>query len=103
MSILMTVGLLLVAFCFTHLRRLYETFKNRQTILKMLGGAFGLAIGAIPSKNVPDLLKLLTDRFSSERQGDEGFSSFIQRIGKKEVRKHRDRASCHVTCAGTIG
>lgn len=57
------------------------------------GGAFGLAIGAIPSKNVPDLLKLLTDRFAKERQGEEGFSSFIQRIGKKEVRKIVDSVS----------
>ena len=49
-------------------------------------GAFGLAIGAIPSKNVPEMLKRLTERFSKEKKGEETFQAFIQRIGKKEVR-----------------
>jgi sulfite reductase (ferredoxin) len=50
------------------------------------GGAFGLAIGAIPSKNVPEMVKRLTARFVAERQPAESFTNFVQRIGKKEIR-----------------
>jgi sulfite reductase (ferredoxin) len=50
------------------------------------GGSFGLAIGAIPSKNVPEMVKRLTARFVAERKDGETFTTFIQRIGKKEVR-----------------
>lgn len=50
-------------------------------------GAYGLAIGAIPSKNVPEMVQRLTDRYVRERQGEEEtFTAFIQRIGKKAVR-----------------
>jgi sulfite reductase (ferredoxin) len=34
-------------------------------------GAYGLAIGAIPSKNVPEMVKRLSDRFTAERRGEE--------------------------------
>lgn len=50
------------------------------------GGAFGLAIGAIPSKNVPEMVKRLTARFVAERKPEESFTIFVQRIGKKEIR-----------------
>jgi len=49
-------------------------------------GAYGLAIGAIPSKRVPEMLERLTTRFSKERTEGETFQAYIQRIGKKEVR-----------------
>lgn len=49
-------------------------------------GSFGLAIGAVPSKRVPDMLDRLTRRFVAEKQEGESFQTFIQRIGKKEVR-----------------
>ncbi|MBK7579365.1 MAG: nitrite/sulfite reductase [Myxococcales bacterium] len=49
-------------------------------------GAFGLAIGAVPSKNVPKLLDVLKDRYVSERQADETFRAWTQRIGKKAIR-----------------
>ncbi|MBL9025404.1 MAG: nitrite/sulfite reductase [Myxococcales bacterium] len=49
-------------------------------------GTYGLAIGAIPSKNVPEMVTRLADRFVAERKEGETFSAFIQRIGKKEVR-----------------
>jgi sulfite reductase (ferredoxin) len=49
-------------------------------------GSFGLAIGAIPSKNVPKMVERLSQRFVAERQEGETFTMFIQRIGKKEVR-----------------
>ncbi len=56
-------------------------------------GAFGLAIGAIPSKNVPEMVKRLTARYVGERNGEETFTAFIQRIGKKEVRAMVDALS----------
>jgi sulfite reductase (ferredoxin) len=50
------------------------------------GGAFGLAIGAIPSKLVPQAVARLTDLYRSERQGDESFQAYCGRIGKRELR-----------------
>ncbi|HTJ83012.1 MAG TPA: nitrite/sulfite reductase [Polyangiaceae bacterium] len=49
-------------------------------------GSFGLAIGAIPSKNVPEMVKRLSERYVAEKKDGETFTLFIQRIGKKEVR-----------------
>ena len=50
------------------------------------GGSFGLAIGAIPSKLAPTAVKRLTDGFRAERQPDESFQAWSQRIGKKALR-----------------
>jgi sulfite reductase (ferredoxin) len=49
-------------------------------------GAYGLAIGAVPSKRVPEVVKRLTERFAKERQGQESFADFANRIGKKTIR-----------------
>ncbi|HVR62161.1 MAG TPA: nitrite/sulfite reductase [Polyangia bacterium] len=49
-------------------------------------GAYGLAIGAVPSKRVPEVVKRLTQRFAAERQGEETFADFANRIGKKTIR-----------------
>ncbi|HXI58217.1 MAG TPA: nitrite/sulfite reductase [Polyangia bacterium] len=49
-------------------------------------GAYGLAIGAVPSKRVPEIVKRLTERFAKERQGEETFADFANRIGKKTIR-----------------
>jgi len=49
-------------------------------------GAFGLAIGAVPSKNVPKLVEALTNRFVGERSDGEGFRAWVERVGKKEIR-----------------
>ncbi|MBA1146813.1 nitrite/sulfite reductase [Ectothiorhodospiraceae bacterium WFHF3C12] len=51
------------------------------------GGAYGLTIGAVPSKRVPDFVDALTDRYLAEREGKEGFQAFVQRIGKRELKK----------------
>jgi sulfite reductase (ferredoxin) len=50
-------------------------------------GAFGLAIGAVPSKRIPEVVERMTRRFSEERSEGEGFQEFIKRIGKKAVRE----------------
>jgi sulfite reductase (ferredoxin) len=49
-------------------------------------GSYALALGAIPSKRVPDLVNTLTDRFVRERNGEESFQSWAQRVGKKELK-----------------
>jgi sulfite reductase (ferredoxin) len=50
------------------------------------GGAYGLAIGAVPSKRVPEIVRRLTGRYAAERQEGEGFAAFVNRIGKKTIR-----------------
>jgi sulfite reductase (ferredoxin) len=49
-------------------------------------GAYGLAIGAVPSKRVPEVVKRLTERYAKERLGEESFADFANRIGKKTIR-----------------
>jgi sulfite reductase (ferredoxin) len=49
-------------------------------------GAYGLAIGAVPSKRVPEAVDRLTQRYNAERKEGEGFRAFIARIGKREIR-----------------
>ena len=54
------------------------------------GGSYGLAIGAVPSKRIPEAVDRITRRFVAERQAGEGFQSFIRRIGKAECKKMLD-------------
>ncbi len=51
------------------------------------GREFGLAIGAIPSKRVPEAVTLLTDAFARERQGDETFQAWVHRVGRRHVKE----------------
>jgi sulfite reductase (ferredoxin) len=50
------------------------------------GGAFGLPTLAIPSKNIPEVVRRVTGRFAEERRPDETFTAFIERLGKVEVK-----------------
>jgi sulfite reductase (ferredoxin) len=50
------------------------------------GTTFGLAIGAIPSKRVPEAVDRLTAAYSKGRAPDESFQNWIFRIGRKEVK-----------------
>jgi sulfite reductase (ferredoxin) len=54
------------------------------------GGSYGLAIGAVPSKRAPELMEKLTARYAAERNPEETFRAFVDRIGKREVRKMVD-------------
>jgi sulfite reductase (ferredoxin) len=54
------------------------------------GGSYGLAIGAVPSKRIPEAVDRITRRFVAERQEGEGFQAFIRRIGKAECKKMLD-------------
>jgi len=49
-------------------------------------GAYGLAIGTVPSKNIPDVVEQITSRYVRDRQGTETFQEFIKRIGKQQCR-----------------
>jgi sulfite reductase (ferredoxin) len=49
-------------------------------------GAYGLAVIAIPSKRIPDVVDRMTEAFLRERQKDESFQAWIKRIGKAKVR-----------------
>ena len=50
-------------------------------------GAYGLAIGAVPSKRIPQAIRRITERFVAERQNDETFQMFIKRIGKRALKE----------------
>jgi sulfite reductase (ferredoxin) len=50
-------------------------------------GSYGLAIGAVPSKRIPEAVDRITSRYLAERAGDETFQAFIKRIGKAECKK----------------
>jgi sulfite reductase (ferredoxin) len=50
------------------------------------GGSYALAMGAVPSKRVPDLVTALTDRYTAEKQAGESFQQWCQRIGKKALK-----------------
>jgi sulfite reductase (ferredoxin) len=50
-------------------------------------GSYGLAMGAVPSKRIPEVVERMTARYVAERTPDETFQSFIKRIGKAECKK----------------
>ncbi|MDQ2696552.1 MAG: nitrite/sulfite reductase [Pseudomonadota bacterium] len=50
------------------------------------GGSYGVTIGAVPSKRIPDFIDRITDKYLKERHKDERFQAFAQRIGKKELK-----------------
>jgi sulfite reductase (ferredoxin) len=50
------------------------------------GRAFGLAIGAIPSKRAPEAALRLSSRYVAERLDGETFRAWVERVGKKTIR-----------------
>ena len=50
-------------------------------------GSYGLAIGAVPSKRIPEAVDRITRRFLDERQKDESFQAFTRRIGRAECKR----------------
>ncbi|MBA3874121.1 MAG: nitrite/sulfite reductase [Anaerolineae bacterium] len=50
------------------------------------GGSFGMAIGAVPSKRVPEVLEAITNRYAGERNEGENFQTWVTRLGKKEIK-----------------
>ena len=52
--------------------------------------SFGLAMAAVPSKNIPHVVDRLTERYVAERQGQETFQDFVARVGKRDVKAMLD-------------
>ena len=48
-------------------------------------GAYGLAIGSVPSRRVPDVVDRITKSYVTDRQDGESFQDFCARIGKKPL------------------
>src|SRR5262249_14434987 len=53
-------------------------------------GSFGLAMGAVPSKRIPEVVDRITARYVKDRQEGESFQAFIKRIGKADIRESFD-------------
>jgi sulfite reductase (ferredoxin) len=51
------------------------------------GGSYGLPVVAIPSKNIPQVVTRLTERYVADRASGETFKDFVKRIGKVELKK----------------
>jgi sulfite reductase (ferredoxin) len=49
-------------------------------------GSYGLPIVAVPSKNIPQVVTRLTDRYVANRKSGESFKDFVKRIGKAEIK-----------------
>ena len=50
-------------------------------------GEYGVAIGAIPSKRIPEAVLSITEFFVHQRQKDERFQEFVGRVGKKAIKE----------------
>jgi sulfite reductase (ferredoxin) len=49
-------------------------------------GAYGMAVGAVPSKVAPQVVDALTARFVQEREKGESFRDWVNRTGKRDIR-----------------
>lgn len=71
-------------------RRNNRTVPHFQVVLggqwRENAGAYGLAMGAVPSKAVPDVLAAITGRYAAEREPEESFQEWVTRLGKKEIK-----------------
>ena len=57
------------------------------------GATYGLTIGAVPSKRIPEFIDHVTQRYVAERQSGERFKEFVGRIGKKALKEMVDAFS----------
>ncbi len=53
-------------------------------------GSYGLPVVAVPSKNIPEVVTRLTERYVAGRNNGEGFKDFVKRIGKAELKNLLD-------------
>jgi len=49
-------------------------------------GSYGLAMGAVPAKTVPDVLETITNTYVTERGEEESFQEWVMRKGKREMK-----------------
>jgi len=57
------------------------------------GGTYGLTIGAVPSKRIPEFIDHVTQRYLAGRQQGERFKDYVTRIGKKALKEMVDAFS----------
>jgi sulfite reductase (ferredoxin) len=57
------------------------------------GATYGLTIGAVPSKRIPEFIDHVTQRYLAERQQGERFKDYVARIGKKALKEMVDAFS----------
>ncbi len=50
-------------------------------------GSYGLPIGAVPSKRIPDVVTVITDAYLRERESGESFQAYAERVGKKALKE----------------
>jgi sulfite reductase (ferredoxin) len=50
-------------------------------------GSYGLPVVAVPSKNIPQVVTRLTERYVTNRNSGESFQAFIKRTGKVEIKR----------------
>ena len=51
------------------------------------GGSYGMVVGAVPSKNVPRAVEMITEKYLADRESEETFQAFIARVGKPAIRE----------------
>jgi len=49
-------------------------------------GSYGMAIGSVPAKRIPEALDRITERYVKERKRGDSFQDFVRHIGKKALR-----------------
>ena len=49
-------------------------------------GEYGVAIGAVPSKRIPEAVLSITEFYLRQRHKDERFQEFVARVGKKAIK-----------------
>lgn len=49
-------------------------------------GSYGLGIGAVPSKNIPETVDRLTAAYLKDHESGEKFKDFVQRVGKATIK-----------------
>jgi len=57
------------------------------------GATYGLTIGAVPSKRIPEFIDHVTQRYLAERNEGERFKDYVTRIGKKALKSMVDAFS----------
>jgi sulfite reductase (ferredoxin) len=57
------------------------------------GATYGLTIGAVPSKRIPEFIDHVTQRYVAERREGERFKDYVARIGKKALKQMVDAFS----------
>jgi sulfite reductase (ferredoxin) len=50
-------------------------------------GSYGLAVGSVPSKAIPEAVDALTDAYAHGRESGERFQAWIARLGKRNVKE----------------